>query len=150
MKTIVLTFLVAMNFWACKNLTEEDLQKFSYDEHISLFGSAENNPRNWNLSCDGLQCKITYSTGTPLKIRYEKQVVLSSEEEKKRIVNSLIKGLKNGKNFSDTQDYAPKNHLILNHRKEYHGQTQNEEFYKILNNLLGENHENIIQKYFKN
>ena len=112
-----------------------------------MYRTSEDNQRNWNLSCDGLHCKITYSVGTPLKIRYEKEVTLNSEEEKKNIVISLIKGIKKGKDFSGTQDYKPSNHLLLSNKKEYHGQTENEEFYKILTDLLGEDYSNIIQKY---
>ena len=112
-----------------------------------MYRTSEDNQRNWNLSCDGLHCKITYSVGTPLKIRYEKKVTLNSEEEKKNIVISLIKGIKKGKDFSGTQDYKPSNHLVLSNNKEYHGKTENEEFYKILNELLGEDYSNIIQKY---
>ena len=70
-----------------------------------------------------------------------------NEEEKKKIVTALIKGIKKGKDFSGTQDYSPTNHLVLSNNKEYHGKTENEEFYKVLNELLGENYSNIIQKY---
>ena len=70
-----------------------------------------------------------------------------NEEEKKKIVTALIKGIKKGKDFSGTQDYSPTNHLLLSNNKEYHGKTENEEFYKILNELLGEDYSNIIQRY---
>jgi len=146
-KLIILIFLISISFIACNNLKEEDYKTFSYDENISLYGTSEDNQRNWNLSCDGLHCKITYSVGTPLKIRYEKKVTLNSEEEKKNIVISLIKGIKKGKDFSGTQDYSPTNHLLLSNNKEYHGKTENEEFYKILNELLEEDYSNIIQRY---
>ena len=146
-KITVIIFLVLLSFVACDKLNEGDYKKFSYDENISLYGTSEDNQRNWNLSCDGLHCKITYSVGTPLKICYEKEVTLNSEEEKKNIVISLIKGIKKGKDFSGTQDYSPSNHLVLSNNKEYHGKTENEEFYKILTDLLGEDYSNIIQKY---
>ena len=70
-----------------------------------------------------------------------------NEEEKKKIITALIKGIKKGKDFNGTQDYSPSNHLVLSNNKEYHGKTENEEFYKILNELLGEDYSNIIQKY---
>ncbi|WP_260242146.1 hypothetical protein [Fusobacterium polymorphum] len=146
-KLIIFIFLSLILFVACDKLNQEDYKKFSYDENISLYRTSEDNQRNWNLSCDGLHCKITYSVGTPLKIRYEKEVTINSEEEKKNIVISLIKGIKKGKDFSGTQDYKPSNHLLLSNKKEYHGQTENEEFYKILTDLLGEDYSNIIQKY---
>lgn len=139
--------MIVIGFISCDKLNEEDYKIFSYDENISLYGTFENNQKNWNLSCDGLNCKITYSVGTPLKICYEKEVILNSQEEKKNIVISLIKGIKKGKDFSGTQDYSPSNHLILKNNKEYHGQTENEEFYKILTDLLEENYENIVQRY---
>ena len=59
----------------------------------------------------------------------------------------IIKDIKKGKDFSRTQDYSPTNHLVLSNNKEYYGKTENEEFYKILNELLGEDYSNIIQKY---
>ena len=59
----------------------------------------------------------------------------------------IIKDIKKGKDFSRTQDYSPTNHLELSNNKEYYGKTENEEFYKILNELLGEDYSNIIQKY---
>ena len=88
-KIIVIMVLTFLSFVACDKLNEEDYKKFSYDENISL----ENNQRNWNLSCDGSYCKITYSVGTPLKIHYKKELTLN-EEEKKKIVTALIKGIK--------------------------------------------------------
>ena len=98
------------------------------------------------MSYDGSYCKITYSVGSPSKICYEKELTLN-EEEKEKIVIALIKGIKKGKDFSETQDYSPTNHLLLGNNKEYYGKTENEEFYKILNELLGEDYSNIIQKY---
>ena len=98
------------------------------------------------MSYDGSYCKITYSVGTPLKIHYKKELTLN-EEEKKKIVTALIKGIKKGKDFSETQDYSPTNHLLLGNNKEYYGKTENEEFYRILNELLGEDYSNIIQRY---
>ena len=145
-KIIVIIFFTLLFFVACDKLNQEDYKKFSYDENISLYGTPENNQRNWNLSCDCSYCKITYSVGTPLKVRYEKELTLN-EEEKKKIVTALIKGIKKGKDFSGTQDYSPTNHLLLSNNKEYHGKTENEEFYKILNELLGEDYSNIIQGY---
>ena len=97
-------------------------------------------------SCDGSYCKITYSVGTPLKIHYKKELTLN-EEEKKKIVTALIKGIKKGKDFNETQDYSPTNHLLLSNNKKYHGKTKNGEFYKILNELLGEDYSKIIQRY---
>ncbi|WP_338942501.1 hypothetical protein [Fusobacterium polymorphum] len=82
-KLIILIFLISISFIACNNLKEEDYKKFSYDENISLYGTPENNQRNWNLSCDGSYCKITYSVGTPLKIHYKKELTLNEEEKKK-------------------------------------------------------------------
>ena len=70
-----------------------------------------------------------------------------NEEKKKKIITALIKGIKKGKDFNGTQDYSPSNHLVLSNNKEYHGKTENEEFYRILNELLGEDYSNIIQKY---
>ncbi|WP_335940117.1 hypothetical protein [Fusobacterium polymorphum] len=70
-----------------------------------------------------------------------------NEKDKKKIITTLIKGIKKDKDFSETQDYRPTNHLVLSNNKEYYGKTENEEFYKILNELLGEDYSNIIQKY---
>ena len=92
-KLIIFIFLSLILFVACDKLNQEDYKKFSYDENISLYGTTENNQRNWNLSCDGSYCKITYSVGTPLKIHYKKELTLN-EEEKKKIVTALIKGIK--------------------------------------------------------
>ncbi len=146
MKKLITLLFALMTFISCERLTKDDYKTFSYDENISLYGTPEDNQRNWNLSCDGSYCKITYSVGTPLKIHYEKEFTLN-EEEKKKIITALIKGIKKGKDFNGTQDYSPSNHLILSNNKEYHGKTENEEFYKILNELLGEDYSNIIQKY---
>ena len=82
-KIIVIMVLTFLSFVACDKLNEGDYKKFSYDENISLYGTPENNQRNWNLSCDGSYCKITYSVGSPSKICYEKELNLNEEEKKK-------------------------------------------------------------------
>ena len=82
-KLIIFIFLSLILFVACEKLNEEDYKKFSYDENISLYGTPEDNQRNWNLSCDGSYCKITYSVGSPSKICYEKELNLNEEEKKK-------------------------------------------------------------------
>lgn len=80
----LITLLALMTFISCERLTKDDYKTFSYDENISLYGTPEDNQRNWNLSCDGSYCKITYSVGTPLKIHYEKEFTLNEEEKKNK------------------------------------------------------------------
>ena len=79
-KIIVIMFFTLIFFVACDKW---DYKKFSYDKNISLYGTPEDNQRNWNLSCDGSYCKITYSVGSPSKICYEKELNLNEEEKKK-------------------------------------------------------------------
>jgi len=89
-KIIVIMVLTLLSFIACDKLNKEDYKKFSYDENISLYGAPEDNQRNWNLSCDDSYCKITYSVGTPLKIRYEKELSLNEEKKKKIIKYTTV------------------------------------------------------------
>ncbi len=146
-KIEILIFLCLFLFIACERLSKDDYKIFSYDENVSLYGTNKDNQRNWNLSCEDLKCMIVYSVGTPLKILYEKEIILSSEEEKKEIVTSIIKGIRKGKNYNNALDYQPGNSLLLNNKKEYKGKTVNEEFFKILNKLLDKNYEEIIREY---
>lgn len=140
-------YLPIFLFLGCKELDVKDWEVFSYDEYASHYGTPADNQRNWNFSCEKLNCTITYALGTPLKTVYRKEVQLGSEEEKRQIAQQILKGMKNGKDYKSAQDFQPRVRLVVNQKTVYERETQNEEFFKILNRLLDRPYEEILHSY---
>ena len=129
-----------------KKLKQKDYKKFKYSETIL----SQEVKRTWQLSCEELDCKVEYSRRdipNSKEYNYEKEMKISGEKEKEEIVNNIAKGmLKLQKGTAVTTNILWESVLILDNGSAYYGDAQNEEFYPILDRLLGENFEEIEEE----
>ncbi len=129
-----------------KRLKQKDYRKFKYSETILT----EKVKRTWELSCEELQCRIDYfrrDIPNKKEYTYEKDIKLSDEKEKEGIVKKIAEGMqKLQKGTAVTTNISWESVLILGNGSAYYGDAQNEEFYPILDRLLGENFEEIEEK----
>lgn len=137
---VMLSFLMAL--WGCKNLTEEQCREFTYTETTGGFGTAQDFPKVWKLECNEQICHILYKKGDPAQILFQKSIPLD-KERKKQFLLAIIKGLKSGQKMNDVQDFSIDNQLVLGDGKTYNENVINQEFIKILKELLGKEYDKI-------
>ena len=65
------------------------------------------------------------------------------------IINKIKKGMKNPNENVVIDDHYPESKITIYDKNKYYSfdsNVENNEFYKILDNLLGENHERLLEK----
>ena len=76
-------------------------------------------------------------------------LVLKDYKQKNNIIKKIINGLKNPNENVVIDDHYPESKIIIYDKNEHYSfdsNVENKEFYKILDNLLGENHERLLEK----
>ncbi|MBP6126338.1 MAG: hypothetical protein KBA67_00530 [Leptotrichiaceae bacterium] len=123
-----------------------DYKNFKYSETIL----SEEVKRKWDLSCEDLDCKIEYfrrDIPNKKEFYYEKIVSIQNNKEKDKIIKNIVKGMNNlQKGTAVTTIISWESVLMLENGKAYYGNGQNQEFYIVINNLLGENYDEIEEE----
>lgn len=135
-----------------KKYSREDLELLNFNENCDFRHKESFREEGefstyfeWNLECIELVCNISYLDG---KRSYIKQIVLKDYEQKNQIIKQIIKGMKKSDEDIGTHDCFPESKIIIYGKKEYHtfdSSVKNEEFYQVLNNLIGKNYERILE-----
>ena len=101
----------------------------------------------WNFECEKLNCNISYLNEVK---KYSRKIVLKDYKQKNNIIKKIINGMKNPNENIAIDDHYPESKIIIIYDKNEHysfdSNVENKEFYKILDNLLGENHERLLEK----
>lgn len=123
-----------------------DYKNFKYSETVL----SEEVKRKWDLTCEDLDCKIEYfrrDIPNQKEFYYEKKVSISNNKEKDKIIKNIVKGMNNlQKGTAVITIISWESVLMLENGKAYYGNGQNQEFYLVINDLLGENYEEIEEE----
>lgn len=117
---------------------------FNYNEQLILEGSV----KNWELECKKLNCEIIFSLGSNDKKMFSKKIVLKNIKENRKIQKKIYNGMKEKNKV--VKDYYSYNILKINNKQIYSTKVENTKFYKLLNELLGENYINIEKRICEN
>ena len=135
-----------------KKYSNKDLKKLDFNKNYdfkhkeSFMG--ESVYYEWNLECIELNCSISYLNEVK---NYSNKItlVLKDYKQKNNIIKKIINGMKNPNENVVIDDHYPENKIIIYDKNEHYSfdsNVENKEFYKILDNLLGENHERLLEK----
>ena len=155
MKKIFLFICLILMFISCgkfdrKKYSNKDLKKLDFSKNYdfkhkeAVIGNSDY--FEWNLECEKLNCSISYLNGVK---KYSRKIVLKDYKQKNNIIKKIINGLKNPNENVVIDDHYPESKIIFYDKNEHYSfdsNVENKEFYKILDNLLGENHERLLEK----
>ena len=154
MKKIFLFICLILMFISCgkfdrKKYSKKDLKKLDFSKNYDFKHkeavTGNSDYFEWNLECEKLNCNVSYLHGVK---KYSRKIVLKDYKQK----NNIIKKIINGKNPNENvviDDHYPESKIIIYDKNEHYSfdsNVENKEFYKILDNLLGENHERLLEK----
>ena len=103
----------------------------------------------WNLECEELNCNISYLNGVK---KYSNKIVLKDYKQKNNIIKKIINGMKKTNENVVINDYYTESKIIIYDKNKYYSfdsNVENKDFYKVLDNLLGENHEKLLKELEK-
>ena len=104
---------------------------------------------NWGFECKGLNCQLTFFGKNK---DFEKKIKLKDLKEKEKIVRMLIWGKEEDEEIKGTDIKANKFYVYDDENEDrvltvFVGQNANLDFFKFINEILGENYKNIEAKY---
>ena len=159
MKKIFLFICLSLMFISCgkfdrKKYSNKDLKKLDFNKNYdfkhkeSFMGEASSVYYERNLECIELNCSISYLNEEK---NYSKKIalVLKDYKQKNKIMKQIVNGMKKPDENVVVRDYYPKSKIVIYDKNEHYSfdsNVENKEFYKILDNLLGENHERLLEK----
>ena len=132
-----------------KKYSKKDLKKLDFSKNYdfkhkeAVIGNSDY--FEWNLECEKLNCNISYLHGVK---KYSKKIVLKDNKKKNKIMKQIVNGMKKPDENVIVRDYYPESKIAIYDKNEHYSfetSVKNEEFYKVLDNLLGENHKKLIE-----
>ena len=129
-------------------IREEDYKNFSYSEILSIKGRQ----KEWNIICRDLKCRIMFTVRNS-KEKLSPIDITLNEKKKKEVVEKIFKGMEWEERVGPEEYYYPSSQLDLNNGKIYYYRggtynTENKEFYKVLDELLEKNHKEIEDRIY--
>ncbi|NWO18962.1 MULTISPECIES: hypothetical protein [Leptotrichia] len=162
MKKRFLFICLILMFISCgksdrKKYSKKDFKNIDFNKNYdfkhkeSFMGEASSVYYEWNLECVELNCSISYLNKEK---NYSNKValVLKDYKQKNNIIKKIINGMKNPNENVVINDYYPKSKIIIYDKNKYYSfdsNVENKDFYKILDNLFGENHEKLLKELEK-
>ncbi len=155
MKKIFIFVCLILMFISCgksdrKKYSKKDFKDIDFNKNYdfkhkeAVTGNSEY--FEWNLECEELNCNISYLSGTK---NYSKKIVLKNYKQKNNIIKKIINGMRKPDKNLVISDYYPESKIIIYDKNKYYSfdsDVENEEFYKVLDNLLGESHKKLLEK----
>ena len=135
-----------------KDFKDIDFNKnYDFKHKESFMGEASSVYYEWNLECVELNCSISYLNEEK---NYSKKIalVLKDYKQKNKIMKQIVNGMKKPDENVVVRDYYPKSKIVIYDKNEHYSfetSIRNEEFYKVLDNLLGENHKKLLEELEK-
>ena len=133
-----------------EELEKKDLKKLDFSKNYDFKHkeavTGNSDYFEWNLECEKLNCNVSYLHGVK---KYSRKIVLKDYKQKNNIIKKIINGMKNPNENVVIDDHYPESKIIIYDKNEHYSfdsNVENKEFYKILDNLLGENHERLLEK----
>ena len=101
-----------------------------------------------NLECIELNCSISYLNEEK---NYSKKIalVLKDYKQKNKIMKQIVNGIKKPDENVVVKDYYPKSKIVIYDKNEHYfceTSIRNEEFYKVLDNLLVKSQKKLLEK----
>ena len=159
MKKIFLFICLILMFISCgkfdrKKYSNKDLKKLDFNKNYdfkhkeSFMGEASSVYYERNLECIELNCSISYLNEEK---NYSKKIalVLKDYKQKNKIMKQIVNGMKKPDENVVVRDYYPKSKIVIYDKNEHYSfetSVRNEEFYRVLDNLLGKSHKKILEK----
>ena len=122
-----------------KNIKENEYENFEYVEDLSINEKLE----LWKIKCEKLNCKVEYFTDRYERPIFWKNIVLKNKNEKEKIVKSILKGMLEPTRTDYKKGISSENYFELSNEERIYTETINNEFYLVLENLLGEEYKKL-------
>ena len=133
-----------------KKYSKKDLKKLDFSKNYDFKHkeavTGNSDYFEWNLECEKLNCNISYLNEVK---KYSRKIVLKDCKQKNKIMKQIVNGMKKPDENLVVRDYYPKSKIVIYDKNEHYfceTSIRNEEFYKVLDNLLGKNHKKLLEK----
>lgn len=76
-------------------------------------------------------------------------LVLKDYKQKNKIMKQIVNGIKKPDENVVVRDYYPKSKIVIYDKNEHYSfetSVKNEEFYRVLDNLLGKSHKKLLEE----